>query len=141
MLAVRLLLLLPVLNGGLNMKKSFVLCFFLGINSLAWASEPQILAPESGNRYSCYDEISQYTYHLEIKDMGDETGSVSVFWNGTLVHGPVDADVVFSSDNFLFGFKSQDFEETIGFENYDLNSAEYLDGGDSRPLDCKMLND
>ncbi|MBX3018869.1 MAG: hypothetical protein KF767_13345 [Bdellovibrionaceae bacterium] len=120
--------------------KIFVLLFLFLAPRFGFAD---ILKPQDGDAFVCVDSVSGFKYELRIVDLANEEAKIQVYDAQGLAgssYAGADAVVIESYDalNFVTIVLGL-IQENIRFENYDLNSALYIDGGDSRPMSCQEL--
>lgn len=125
------------------MKSVLFAVIMMAINAQA----AYILKPQSGDKYKCFDDVSYYTYELEIVDIGDEEAEIKVFdlRGRKIEHYKPTRSRNIGLVNLSRGgmdFKMiQDGKVVRGvfFEVYDLDSAYSYNPGDSSALDCEIL--
>lgn len=117
--------------------KFWLSLIMITIPSFAFA---KVVNPQSGDRYVCTDSVSGHVWDLRIVDVGDEEAWIRVSQtNGvTLTFRGENAHVEMSKDAMTFNtYMNGQQYDTITFENYDLQTVTYADGGDSRPMSCE----
>lgn len=122
---------------GVLMKKVVLSVLLFSVQAFASLK----IEPQSGDRFTCVDSLSGYTYLLEIKDLGDEEAHVVVLDQNKkflrVYKGFYGAHVELSEESVAFQMmRGGQVVETIEFENYDLDRAVYYDLGDSRSVSC-----
>ncbi len=105
---------------------------------------------QSGLTLKCYDDVSNQTYVIKVVDIGDEDGDVKIY-QGTstrrLLNHFKSVEIRGSGQGTLFSV----WDDREGHSNYNqpiwnvvfpddnTSDAYYFDGGDSRPIDCKIV--
>ncbi len=97
--------------------------------------------PASGMVLKCYDSVSNYTYKMTLVDLGDETAQIEVFnhYGKKIENHKQAAFNEHSSGSFFLTYKNDQEYFSINFNNNDLFDAYYEDRGDSRAVDCHII--
>lgn len=108
--------------------------------SMSLMVHAKTFVPESGMKFSCYDDVANQTYFLKIVDIGDQQAQVMVQERGRVVsrYNNV-AFNEYDKGSFFVVYERGAELFSIDFPKNDLREAYYMDGGDSRSLACKFL--
>jgi len=113
----------------------------LSILAMTSVSFGQSFSPISGMKFKCFDDVSGYTYILKILDIGDEDGEIKMFRHGKFVKKYSNVEFDEHSEGSMFFYDNGITQEkfSIHFPYNKLEEAYYMDGGDSRALDCQII--
>lgn len=120
------------------MKKFFVFLLL----SLSLLAQAKIFKPISGMELKCFDEVSNQSYLIKLIDWGDQDAEITVKTNGQIIDQYGEDETHFSDSSQDASFiisRSGQYLFSIVFENYNTKKAYYMDNGDSRSLDCRLI--
>jgi len=117
--------------------------------AFAMNAQARTFKPTSGMEFSCYDNVSGLTYQLTIEDIGDQTGTAKVFNHGRLLETYKNGEFREFSEGSYFviwpneggAAVTENSGMTFDFPKNNLQESSYEDGGDSRPVKCKITQD
>lgn len=121
--------------------------FLILTMAFSMSAQARTFTPESGMKFLCNDNVSGLAYHLAIKDIGDETGIAKVSNKERILE--IYTHVAFEENSYgsyfviwptQGGEPNDNSAFAIRFPKNNLKKAYYEDGGDSRPVQCKIIN-
>ncbi len=101
---------------------------------------------QSGDKITCFDDVSGYTYTVKIQDIGDEEAYVRVRTDRGNYFYPA-TRVIFSQSELgitieMLNADNTEVEEDLIIPYFSSNDelvyGDYSDRGDSRPVDCRL---